>query len=48
LDSFTPLGRALLIHWIGGWVDARDDMVAVAKRKKSLTEPGIEPWSSSP
>jgi len=35
-------------HWIGGWVDNRTDMAAVAKRKKSLPLLGTEPRSSSP
>jgi len=33
-------------HWIGGWVDSRIDMDAMAK-ENSLPLPGIEPRSSN-
>jgi hypothetical protein len=32
--SFTPRKRAPVTHWIGGWVDLRTCLEAVAKRKK--------------
>jgi len=35
-------------HWIGIWVDPRAGLDAVAKIKKSLSLPGIEPRLSSP
>jgi len=46
-QTSLPARFTLGIHWVGGWVDSRAGLVAVAKRKKSLTLPGIEPRSSS-
>jgi hypothetical protein len=31
-DSFTPGGKAPGTHWIGGWVDLRDDLDDMEKR----------------
>jgi hypothetical protein len=38
---FTPGERAPGTHWIGGWVDLRDGLDGVEKRK-FLTVPGFE------
>jgi hypothetical protein len=38
---FTPGDRGLGTHWIGGWVDPRDGLDNVDKRK-FLTLPGVE------
>jgi hypothetical protein len=35
-------------HWIGGCVDPRAGLDAVARRKMSLSMLGMEPQSSSP
>jgi len=40
----TPGDKDPGTHWIGGWVGPRAGLDAVAKRKKALSLPGIEPW----
>jgi len=48
LAALHPRERAPGIHWIGDWVGPKANLNAVAKRKKSLPQPGIESRSSSP
>jgi len=45
---FTPRGRAFWAQCIRGWVGPKADLDAVAKKKSSLSLPGIEPRASSP
>jgi hypothetical protein len=47
-STSLPPGKSPDIHLIRGWLDPRIGLVAVAKRKKPLSLPGIEPPSSSP
>jgi hypothetical protein len=47
IGAFTPGEKAPCTHLIGGWVGPKVGLDAVAKRKKSLFLPGIEPLSSS-
>jgi hypothetical protein len=45
LGHFTSRETAPGTQSVGGWVDPRAGMDAVAKRKNSLSLPRIEPWS---
>jgi hypothetical protein len=47
-DRFTPDEGILGINLIGGFVDPRAGLDAVANRRKSLPMPGIELRSSIP
>jgi hypothetical protein len=43
-DRLTPRGMSLGTHWIGGWVDPRAGLHAVAKEKiPSPSLPEINP-----
>jgi len=44
--SFTPGEKVPGTKWIGGWVEPRAGLDAVAERKKFL--PGMEHRSSNP
>jgi len=46
--SLPPGERTYGIRWIIGWVDTRDGLDEVMKRKISLSLPGVEHRSSSP
>jgi hypothetical protein len=41
--SFTPRERAPRAHWTGGWVDPRDVLDAVVKRKIPSSRRGWNP-----
>jgi len=46
---FTPGESVPDTHWTGGWVGPRAGLdTAMAKRNKFLSQPVIEPRSSSP
>jgi hypothetical protein len=47
-SRFTPGEKAPGTQWIGGWVGPIASLEALAKRKKYLPLPEIEPRSSSP
>jgi hypothetical protein len=40
---FTHAERVSGIYWIGGWIDPRTDLDAVARRRQSQLLTGIEP-----
>jgi len=39
-SQLRPPGERVAGHWIGGWMNPRDSLEAVAKRKKTATAGG--------
>jgi hypothetical protein len=40
LPLYTPRGKSPPTHWLGGWMDPRDTLGLVPKRKNPFLDPG--------